>query len=164
MKVQATQDGHYGGYYRLGPYENPDGTITPGEVFDIDATPREMKDPETGKPVQEMAQTGELNSEGRPILRPVWVLDSKGKPKVGPDGNLVPKIRMATFFSPEWMEPVNTDATVTFPQQKEPLGVLAQMVPANKKMPHNVTARPVELPDDIKAVLGGTTQKAESPI
>jgi hypothetical protein len=172
MKVRATQDGHYGGYYRLGPFENPDGTMAEGEVFEIDAKPYEMKDPETGRPLQEMAQTGELDTQGRPIFKPLWILDHKGNPKKDSHGNLIPKIRMATMFSPEWMEPVNDDATITYLNEREPLGVLPQMMSANRKSPANIAARPVNLPADILAVLGKSQEPgvskveavAESPI
>lgn len=164
MKVRAKQDGHYGGYYRVGPHESPqgDGTIIDGEVFEIDATPHLCLD-ESKRPIQEMAQTGEINPvTGQPILRPVWILDGNGKPKRDKDGNMIPKNKMATFFSPEWMEPVNDDATVTYPDQVKPLGVIKDMLPKAMQTAKNITARPVSLPPDVAAVLAGT--KAESPI
>lgn len=163
MKVRAKQDGHYGGYYRLGPYENPDGTTTPGEVFEIDATPREVR-LANGKPMQDVEQTGEINSFGQPVLKPVWILDSNGKPKKDAKGNLIPKIKMATFYSPEWMEPVNEDATVTFPSQDKPLGVLPQMMPSAAKNPNNIAARPINLPADVAEVLANAIPRSESPI
>ena len=38
IKVRATKDGTYNGYYRLGPKEEADGTITEGDIFTVDAT------------------------------------------------------------------------------------------------------------------------------
>lgn len=164
MRVRAKADGHYGGYYRHGPFENPDGTMTPGEVFDVDATPRPMRDAR-GRPQQEMAQTGELSPiNGQPVMKPVWVLDSSGKPKKDSQGNMIPKIKMVTFFSAEWMEAVNEDASVTYPAQDKPLGILPQMMPRNLANPTTIAARPMNLPDDIAAVLAGAGPKAESPI
>lgn len=159
MKVRAKQNGVYGGYVRYGPTETADGTMLEGEVFEIDATPFEVRDPETNKPVQEMRQ-GDVNpATGIPQLVPVWALDHNGKPKRDKEGSLIPKIKMATMYSPEWMEPVNDDASVTYPEHSKPFGVLAQMMP--KATPANrIAARPATLPADIEAVLAGK----ESPI
>lgn len=152
MKVRATQDGHYGGYYRLGPHEEADGTITPGDVFEIDATPHALND-EHGRPQLE------LDLDGKPIP----VLDKKGEPKIDSEGKKIFKIKMATAFSPEWMEPVNEDATITYPDQERPLGVLPQMQAKSMNRPTNIAARPVNLPADIAAVLDGKA-KTESVI
>lgn len=161
MKVRAKADGHYNGYYREGPKENAEGGIEPGEVFEIDAKPHAFRD-EQGNPMQETQQTGELNANGTPMVKPVWMLDKDGKPKKGEDGNLLPKIKMATFFDPEWMEPVNEDATVTYPDRSKPFGILPQMRPAAAQRT-SVAARPVKLPDDIAKVVAEASQ-SESPI
>lgn len=166
MKVRAKQDGHYGGYYRVGPHEHPngDGTMVEGEVFDIDATPHPVLDGNK-KPVQDTEQTGEISPvTGQPIMRPVFILDHNGKPKKDAQGKLIPKIKMATAFSQEWMEPVNEDATVDYPEQDKPLGVLKQMLPSATKSAATIAARPANLPADVAAVLNGTKQKEESPI
>lgn len=83
MKVRATQDGHYGGYYR-----------EEGEVFEIDAKPYEVKD-EAGRPVIE------LDDAGKPKLGP------GGKPKIKMATNFsavwmeeVPEEEDATFDYP----------------------------------------------------------------
>lgn len=162
MKVRAKQDGHYGGYYRIGPHENADGSQELGEVFEIDATPHAVLD-HRGKPLQEMQQTGDLDNLGRPVMKPVWILGENGKPKRDGNGNLIAKTQMATFFSPEWMEPVNDDATVTYPDQSKPLGIIAQMRPGKQVPASTIAARPANLPPDVAAVLEGK-QKAESPI
>lgn len=158
IKVQATQDGVYGGYYRYGPHLTEEGPQA-GDVFTIDAEPKPVLD-DNGKPVQDMIQTGEINpSTGLPILRPAWVLDGNGKPKKDAKGNLIPKIRMATAFAAEWMVPVNDDATVTHPEQETPAPILPEYRPGAKAKP-NVAARPAHLPKDIQDVLEGKSSES----
>lgn len=101
IKVRAKQDGTYGGYYRYGPIESDQGT-KPGEVFEVDETPYEVKD-EHGRPMLE------LDLDGKKI--PIMV---GGKQKVDGNGRPMFKIKMASFFAPDWMERVNDDAEVTF--------------------------------------------------
>lgn len=100
IKVRATQDGHYGGYYRKGPIETDAGR-QPGEVFEVDEKPYEVKD-EHGRAINE------LDENGKRI--PVMV---GGKQKMDENGKPVFKVKMASFFTPEWMERVNDDADVT---------------------------------------------------
>jgi|SRR5579862_9858322 len=142
MKVRATQNGTYGGYVRYGPQENEDGTITPGEIFQIDATPYELKD-EFGKPIYE------LDFEGKkiPIIH-------NGKPKLGPKGEPIFKVRMATMFSPVWMERVADDAEITNEYEHETFPILPQN--RIKKVKPVAT---VALPADVAALA-----QAESPL
>ena len=143
IKVRATQDGTYNGYYRLGPKEEPDGTVTTGDVFTVDATPYVCKD-EYGHPQLERDQDG----------KPVPVLDEKGNPKIEKaTGKKVFRVKMATMFAPEWMEPVNDDATVTASKEETPLGVLPDYAEKNLHGPKKIAARPVKLPQDIQDVL-----------
>lgn len=101
MKVRATQDGTYGGYYRRGPTE--DGQWA-GEVFEIDEKPFEVRDPESGKAVLA------VDEEGKNIP----LLDEKGNPKKDSKGKIQYKIRMNTWFSDKWMEPVSEDTQISF--------------------------------------------------
>src|SRR6266403_2272796 len=101
MKVRAKEDGTYGGYYRMGP--SPDGSF-PGEVFEIDDKPFEVRNPETGKVLFELDEDG----------KPIKLLDDKGKPVHDRKGNIQYKIRMERWFSPSWMQKVADDAEITF--------------------------------------------------
>lgn len=93
MRVRATRDGHYGGYYRLGPIIGNTAQETfIGEVFDVDDRPCPVLDLETGKPIFEM------HSNGKPVI------DEKGKPKM----------KTKSFFSPTWMEKVSEDTPITY--------------------------------------------------
>ena len=142
IKVRATQDGTYNGFYRLGPKEEADGTRTEGDIFSIDATPYVVKD-EWGHPVLERDQDGQ----------PIPVLNEKGEPKIDKaTGKKVFRVKMATMFSPEWMEVVNDDATVTAPREETALGVLPDYQ-EHKQGPKKVAARPIKLPQDIQDVL-----------
>lgn len=159
IKVRAKSDGHYGGYYRIGPHLDENDAMVPGEVFEIDARPKEALD-EHGKPMQEYRQNGRLDANNRPMLEPVWVIDSNGKPKRdSATGELIPKIKMTTAFSPNWMEPVNEDATVDYPDQGKAFGVLPQMLPPKVKAPV-IASRPIALPAEVASVI----EKEVSPI
>jgi len=100
IKVRATQDGTYKGYYYKGPIETEKGTF-PGEIFEVEEAPYELKD-EHGRPLLE------LDENGKRI--PIMV---GAKQKVDANGKPMFKIKMASFFAPEWMERVNDDADVT---------------------------------------------------
>lgn len=159
MKVRAKQDGHYGGHYRLGPYEDDFGSHE-GEVFEIDATPHAKKD-ERGNPIQKMEPTGEISPlTGQLVMKKVWVMDGKNVKKDS-DGQPIPIYEMATSFSPTWMDAVNEDATITYAQFAEPLGVLPQMREPSKKAPSIIAAKTSEVPAEIKALLA---EREKSPI
>lgn len=109
ITVRATQDGHYGGYYRKGPIETDKGFV-PGEVFEVDETPHEVLN-EHRKPVLEM------DDNGKPI--PVM---ANGKQKLDPaTGKPMFKVKMKSFFSPNWMEkvPDETEITNDYPLPEE---------------------------------------------
>jgi hypothetical protein len=101
IKVRATQDGVYGGYYRYGPQAIGTPEYTPGEVFEIDEKPFIVKNSK-GEPEYERDLDGTVLFEME-----------NGKPKIGKDNKKVPKIRMGSYFAESWMERVNDDATVT---------------------------------------------------
>ena len=92
MKVRALQDGHYGGYYRLGPIIGDQGSFA-GEVFEIKEENFPILDMETGKPVFELSENGKV------------VIDQKTNK---------PKIKMGSWFSPDWMEKVSDDTPITY--------------------------------------------------
>lgn len=143
IKVRAKQDGVYNGYYRIGPKEEADGSITNGDVFSVDATPYVVND-EYGHPQLER------DSDGQPIVS----LDDKGNPKIDKTtGKKVFRVKMATMFAPEWMEPVNDDATITAVNEETPLGVLPDYKEKNLHGPKKVAAKVVKLPQDIQDVL-----------
>lgn len=101
MKVKAIEDGTYGGYYRMGP--SPDGQFM-GEVFEIDEKPFEVRDHETGNPIFEKDVDG----------KPIQLTDEKGKLRFDSKGKPMFKIKMASWFSPKWMEMVPETTEVTF--------------------------------------------------
>jgi hypothetical protein len=111
IKVRATKDGTYGGYFRNGPIDSDQG-YQPGEVFELDEKPFVIKDTQ-GNPVQEMEPTGQLDANGGKIMKPVWEMEN-GKVKKDANGRPVPKLKMATWFSSEWMERVGDDTDVTY--------------------------------------------------
>lgn len=90
MKVRATQDGHYGGYYRIGPIIGDQGSF-PGEVFEIDDRLFPISD-----------------AEGKPVFE----LDADGKKVVGQYNK--PKVKMGSHFSPVWMEKVPEETEITY--------------------------------------------------
>jgi hypothetical protein len=90
MRVRATQDGHYGGYFRVGPFVSDTGNFE-GEVFEIE---------ERLFPV--------LDIEGNPCFE----LDEKGSRIIGKDGK--PKMKMGSWFAPVWMEQVEASTPITW--------------------------------------------------
>lgn len=145
IKVRATQDGHYGGYYRNGPIESDKGT-QPGEVFEVDDAVFEVKD-EHDRPIYE------LDADGKkiPIL-------ANGKPKLDASGRPMFKIKTASLFSQAWMERVGDEEEITndYPpadnmRKHGPLKVyLKPKIKASKFVPPGVQvavpAVPVESP------------------
>ena len=111
IKVRATQDGTYAGYYRYGPIDSDQG-YTPGEIFEVDETPQEVRDA-SNRPVQESEPTGELDAKSEMIMRKVWLKDSKGNILKDKHGNPMPKIKTFSWFAPEWMEKMPDDAEIT---------------------------------------------------
>jgi hypothetical protein len=102
MKVRATQDGHYAGYYRYGPIDS-DAGYTPGEVFEI----RDGKHP---VPMTDELGGTLFDKDGKPVFRTEKYME-KDK-----NGNMVEKERLVLFsdFSPEWMEQVPEDTPITY--------------------------------------------------
>ena len=131
MRVRATKDGTYGGFYREGPIEGVPGISggAPGEVFDIEDKPYQALDPETGKPVMEPV----LDARGNVIIDTVMMqaVDEKGNPVVGADKkplmNPVQRPRMKpplwSWFSSEWMEKVDPNTPITYEENVRPRGV-----------------------------------------
>jgi len=159
MKVRAKADGLYDGHYRHGPYTDDYG-FHEGAVFEIDATPRPKKD-EHGNPIQKMEPTGEISpTTGQLIMKKVWVMH-EGKIKKDHHGQPIPVYEMATLFSPKWMEPVNEDATISYPEQSEPMGVLPNMREKSANPEVVVAARLGEVPANIQALL---EEREKSPI
>lgn len=141
MKVRATQDGTYGGYYRVGPSE--DGQF-PGEVFEIDDKPFEIRDPATGKALLELDENG----------KPIALMDEKGKQRYDGKGKPMFRIRMGSWFSAKWMERVGDNIEVTFDypafeipvlyrQKKKPVG-------ESTGMP---TTMPIHSPAPVESVI-----------
>lgn len=159
MKVRAIADGQYGGHYRLGPYTDDHG-FHEGEVFEIDAKPHAKKD-EHGNPIQKMEPTGEISPKTNElVLQKVWVMEN-GKIKKDAHGQPIPVYEMATLFSPKWMEAVNDDATITYPETREAMGVLPQMREPAKTTASVVAAQKAEVPTDVKALLA---ERDKSPL
>lgn len=103
IKVRAIKDGIYANYYRTGPIELQDGNVRPGEVFEVEDAPYDLKD-EQGRPIYELDENGKR----------IPVIAQGGKQKINAsDGKPMFKVKTASFFSAEWMERVNDDAEVT---------------------------------------------------
>lgn len=131
MRVRATKDGTYGGFYREGPIEGVPGITggAPGEVFEIDEKPYPAVDPDTGAPIMEQV----LDGRGNPIIDMVMVqaVDEKGNPVVGSDKRPLmnsvqrPRLRqkMWHWFAPDWMEKVSPDEPITYEENSRPRGV-----------------------------------------
>jgi hypothetical protein len=140
MRVRATRDGTYGGYYREGPIDGVPGVVsgTGGEVFEIDDKPYAALDPETGRPVMEPV----MDVRGNLIMETVMMqaVDEKGNPVVGSDKKpiMAPiqrprmKPRMWSWFSPEWMEKVPKDTPITYEENVVPRGVHSSMKPKRR--------------------------------
>lgn len=159
MKVRAKEDGLYGGHYRHGPYTDDFG-FHEGEVFEIDAKPRAKKD-EHGNPIQKMEPTGSIDPKTNElVMQKVWVMEN-GKPKKGNDNLPIAVYEMVTLFSQKWMEPVNSDATITYPEQAEAMTVLPQMMEPAKAPAGVVAAKPTDIPEELKALL---SEREKSPL
>lgn len=148
LTVRATKDGMYANYYYKGPIDADEGYF-PGEIFQVDATPYEMKD-ERGRPILE------LDEEGGKIP----VLDAKGKTVLDEKGKKTFKIKMATFFSSEWMERVPNDTEVTYPDRP------AWRIPEAYRVKSRKPIKPVELPQELaglsKMEIPASVNKAEN--
>lgn len=130
LTVRATADGVYGNYLWKGPIDSDQG-YTPGEVFIVDATPYIVNE-EKGKPVFELDDDGKkipMLVKGKPVL------DEKGKPTF--------KVKMATFFAKEWMERVEDDTELTYPDRP------AWTIPEAYKLKKTKSVRTVPLPADL---------------
>lgn len=152
IRVRATKDGTYAGYVWYGPSESDQGTV-PGDIFDIDATPFQVKD-ERGRPVQEMEPTGQVDANGQKTYRLAWVMEN-GKVKKDEYGQPIPKIKMATFFSLNWMERVPDDAELSFPDRDIPFKIPEPYRVKKQTKP----TKAIALPSEIAAIAG-----MESPL
>lgn len=127
MRVRATQDGVYAGYYYHGPIMTENGDF-PGAVFEIDDKIYPALD-ERGRPVMEVMQ----DANGDPIIEKVEVqmvnaqnvpiADDKGKPIMTSIEKPKLQPKTWTWFSPTWMEkvPANTPITYDLPPFEIPL-------------------------------------------
>lgn len=140
MKVRATQDGTYGGYYRVGPSE--DGQF-PGEVFEIDDKVFEIRDPETGKALHELDENG----------KKIQLFDGKGKAMFDSKGNALYKIRMGSWFSTKWMEKVSDATEVTFDYPPFELPVMYREKKKSGVSPKMPISMPVHSPEPIPSVI-----------
>lgn len=131
LTVRATKDGVYGNYYYRGPIDSDQG-YTPGEVFQVDATPYEVKDG-NGKPVYELTYDGAK----------IALLDAKGKQLVDANRKKMFKLKMATMFSSEWMERVEDDTELTYPDRPK------WKIPEAYKIRKTKPVKTVALPSDI---------------
>jgi hypothetical protein len=124
IKVRAKEDGEYGGYYRTGPQNIGTSEYVPGEVFEVDEKPYIVRNADTGEPEPMLDADGSI----------IFEMDN-GKAKIGKDGKKIQKIRMASHFSPRWMERVNDDATVTndYPPFQIPVQMRAKKAPEHFK-------------------------------
>lgn len=136
LTVRATQDGVYGNYLYKGPIDSDQG-YTPGEVFQIDATPYVVKD-HKGNPVFVVDESGNK----------IPILDVKGNPKKDEKVKKLFKVQMATFFSKEWMERVEDDTEVTYPDRP------AWSIPEAYRIKKSKPVRTVALPGDLMETAG----------
>jgi hypothetical protein len=99
MKVRATQDGHFGGYYRLGPVVSDQGEF-PGEVFEI---------PDGLFPVPLVGEDGIAIVDPitlKPEYQKIEIIDAKtGKKEM--------RTKMFSWFTPSWMQKVSDDTPLT---------------------------------------------------
>lgn len=146
LTVRATQDGYYANYHYRGPIDADEG-YTPGEVFQVDATPYVVKDGK-GNPVFQ------LNDEGQRIP----VLDAKGKQKLDENGKKLWKIKMASFFASEWMERVEDDTELSYPDRP------AWKIPEAYRIKKNKPAKVIPLPDGLRENQGLALPTAVSDV
>lgn len=146
LTVRATQDGYYANYHYRGPIDADEG-YTPGEVFQVDATPYVVKDGK-GNPVFQ------LNDEGQRIP----VLDAKGKQKLDENGKKLWKIKMASFFASEWMERVEDDTELSYPDRP------AWKIPEAYRIKKNKPAKVIPLPDGLRENQGLALPSAVSDV
>lgn len=154
IKVRATRDGHYGGYYRYGPVDSDQG-YQPGEIFEVDEKPFPVTD-EQGKPVQEMEPTGGIDEKGNKLFKLAWMTEN-GKVKKDASGQPIPNIRMTSYFSPTWMERVSDDEEVTFDYPPFAL-------PSAYKVKKAKGVKTVSLPTEVTSAANGTGPGVESVI
>jgi hypothetical protein len=149
LTVRATQDGVYGNYLYKGPITSDEG-YTPGEVFQVDATPYPLLD-HHGKAVFDLDEDG----------KKIQVFDAKGKAVLTEKGKLTFKIKMATFFSPTWMERVEDDTELTYPDR--PKWTIPEAYRIKKNKPVRTVALPPELqpsmaiPESVNDAIGART-------
>lgn len=130
IRVRATQDGTYDKHYWEGPMDFVGGAgqgHKPGDVFDVDEKPYQVKD-----------------EQGRPMMEPI--LDDLGMPKKDKNGTVLTRQKMATFFSPSWMERVDDNTELTYPD-REP-GKIPDFYREKKQNP----SKPLALPADVAAL------------
>lgn len=142
LTVRATQDGTYGNYYYCGPIESDQG-YTPGEVFQVDATPYIVMDGK-GNPVPELNDNGEK----------IALLDVKLKQRTDEKGKKMWKPKMATMFSKTWMERVEDDTELTYPDRPK------WKIPEAYRIKKTRPVRSVALPSDIAETAGISLPKA----
>ena len=128
MKVRATQDGTYGGYFRHGPITGADGTV-PGEVFEISDEVVLLREPtfdgqgegapqmepavdKDGSVMMERIQKQAVDTNGNPIV------DEKHKPVMVTTERVKMRQRTTTHFAANWMEKMPDDAEVTYDYPK----------------------------------------------
>lgn len=136
LTIRATQDGVYGNYLWKGPIDSDQG-YTPGEVFLVDATPYVVTDGK-GNPVYD------LNEDGQKIA----IVDGKGKQKLDAKGKKMWKVKMATMFAKEWMERVDNDTELTYPDRP------AWTIPEAYRIRKTKPGRTVPLPADVIEAAG----------
>lgn len=151
IRVRATQDGTYAGHYWQGPVTTDQG-YKPGDVFDVENKLYIVKD-EHGNPVQEFEPTGQVDDKGNKTYRKAWLMDANGKMKKDANGQPIPKIKMASYFSKTWMEEVPPTTELTYPDREpyrlpEPYRVKRQ-----PGQPQKTVALPTELPAPTESVI-----------
>lgn len=146
LTVRATQDGYYANYYYKGPITSDEGYF-PGEVFQVDATPYACKD-EKGKPVYE------LDGDGSKIP----ILDKKGNHVLDERGKKSFKIKMATFFAPEWMDRVPDDTPLTYPDRPK------WQIPEVYRIKKQKISDPQAVPLDVLQAAGMSVPRSVSGV
>lgn len=136
LTVRATADGVYGNYLYKGPIESDQG-YTAGDVFQVDATPYEVLD-DKKKPVYALDED----------KNKIPLMDTKGRQITDDKGHKMFKIKMATFFSKNWMERVADDTELTYPDRPK------WKIPDAYKIKKNKPVKTVELPSDLASLAG----------